>query len=227
MTKEEALKDFFNTALKGESKTYNDHNWYNSGGLKSYIEGRNTIHYPLLTKPLSQYTIGEIKAFQSFPRNANGQLFATGRYQIIPSTLIEAVSKVGLKNSDLYNEQNQDKLAFQLITERSAIKNYLIGTVADSLENRQKASLEMAKIWASIGIPYELNGKQKNQSYYQGGGDVASVTSELIQQKLQQLRSNFSALVEFVKKKPLITISLTVVMIIASYIIYNTLKQKK
>ena len=53
MTREEALKDFFNTALKGESKTYNDHNWYTSGGLRGYIEGQNAARYPLLTKPLS------------------------------------------------------------------------------------------------------------------------------------------------------------------------------
>jgi hypothetical protein len=45
MTQKEALKKFFDVALKGESKTYNDHNWYTcSGGvkkcLKGYIEGR-------------------------------------------------------------------------------------------------------------------------------------------------------------------------------------------
>lgn len=227
MTREEALKDFFTTALKGESKTYNDHNWYNSGGLRGYIEGRNAARYPLLTKPLSQYTIGEVKAFQARSRDANGQLWATGRYQIIPSTLIGAVSKVGLKNSDLYNEENQNKLGWQLLTERPAIRNYLNGSVADTLENRQKASLEMAKIWSSIGIPYNLNGKQKDQSYYSSKGDKASVASEIIQQKLQQLRSNFSAVVEFVKKKPLITISLAIVSIVALYTIYNSLIRKK
>ena len=134
---------------------------------------------------------------------------------------------MGLKNSDSYNEQNQDKLAFQLLTERAAIKNYLNGSVADTLENRQKASLEMAKIWSSIGIPYNLNGKQKDQSYYSSKGDKASVTSEIIQQKLQQLRSNFSAVVEFVKKKPLVTISLAIVSIVALYTIYNSLIRKK
>lgn len=227
MTREEALRDFFNTALKGESKTYNDHNWYTSGGLRGFIEGRNTSRYPLLTKPLSEYTIGEVMAFQARPRDANGQLWATGRYQIIPKTLIGAVSKVGLKKSDLYNKENQDKLAFQLLTERSAIRNYLNGTVADTLENRQKASLEMAKIWSSIGIPYDVNGKKKDESYYKSKGDKASVASELIQQKLQQLRSNFSSVVEFVKKKPLITISLTIVSIVALYTLYNNLIRKK
>jgi hypothetical protein len=232
MTRKEALNDFFNTALKGESKTYNDHNWYNSGGLRGYIEGRNAARYPLLTKPLSQYTIGEVKAFQARSRDANGQLYATGRYQIIPKTLSGVVSKVGLKNSDLYNEENQDKLAVELLTERSAIKNYLNGTVADTLENRQKASLEMSKIWASIGVPYATNGVGVNQSYYDKNGvDKAHVTSEDVMQKLKDYRNNIKNLlaggVEFVKKKPLITISLAIVTVVAIYTIYNSVIRKK
>ena len=85
----------------------------------------------------------------------------------------------------------------------------------------------MAKIWSSIGIPYNVNGKQQNQSYYASKGDKASVASEIIQQKLQQLRSNFTKVVEFVKKKPLVTISLAIVTIVALYTIYNSLIRKK
>ena len=40
MTQKEALKKFFDVALKGESKTYNDHNWYTcSGGVKNCLKG--------------------------------------------------------------------------------------------------------------------------------------------------------------------------------------------
>ena len=39
MTKDDAIKNFFDTALKGESKTYNDHNWYVGSKVKGYIEG--------------------------------------------------------------------------------------------------------------------------------------------------------------------------------------------
>ena len=188
MTRTDAINDFFMTALKGESKTYNDHNWYTSGGLKGYIQGRNTNPYPLLKKALSEYTIGEVKAFQARSRDASGQLWATGRYQIIPSTLKGVQANLGLPDSAKYNEENQDKLAFQLLMNRPTLSKYIKGTIPDTTVNLQKASLEMAMIWSSIGVPYPTNGKQTNQSYY--SHDKASVKSETIQAKLQELRSN-------------------------------------
>ncbi|HRH52612.1 MAG TPA: hypothetical protein PLN38_04800 [Chitinophagales bacterium] len=238
MTREDTLKDFFNTALKGESKTYNDHNWYTSSGLRGYIQGSSGSPYSLLKKPLSSYTIGEVKAFQNRSRDNVGQLWATGRYQIIPSTLIGVASKAGLSNSDLYNEANQDAMAWQLLLERKPIADYIRGVVPDTLENRQKASMEMAKIWSSIGIPYAIAGKPYNHSYYGSKGDVASVTSEAIQQKLQQLRSGLGAAIDagiqtvketiaVAKSRPYITIGLTVVTVVAIYVIYTQLKSKR
>lgn len=192
--REQALKQFFDTVLKGESKTYNDHNWYVTGSsLRSYIEGRNQSPYPLLRKPLSQYTIGEIMVYQSQARDNTGQLWATGRYQIIPNTLKGVVTQAGLSKNDLYNQENQDKLAWQLLMNRRAIRSYLGGAVPDTTENLQLASLEMAKIWSSIGVPYAVQGNKravsKDESYYSGGGDRASVSSESVMAVLRDLRN--------------------------------------
>jgi hypothetical protein len=236
MTKEQVLREFFTTALKGESKTYNDHNWYVCSGtikncLRSYIEGSGKYPYGLLKKPLSQYTIGEIMAFQANPRSSSsGQLWATGRYQIIPSTLKGLYAKAGLKTSDPYSPENQDRLAWQLLIERKAVRDYISGAVPDTTENLQKASLEIAKIWSSIGIPYNIGDKQKNQSYYASKGDKASVSSEVVQAKLRELRSNVAELLKrgiaLVKKNPLLTISLTVVVTLSAYIIINQIIRK-
>jgi muramidase (phage lysozyme) len=224
MTKSEAINDFFMTALKGESKTYNDHNWYNSGGLKGYIQGQNTNPYPLLKKALSEYTIGEVKAFQARPRDASGQLWATGRYQIIPSTLKGVQAKLGLPDSAKYNEENQDKLAFQLLMDRPTLSKYIKGTIADSTANLQKASLEMSMIWSSIGIPYAANGKQANQSYY--SHDKASVKSETVQAKLQELRNNLGGKLEstfnFAKKNYwALIIGIVIIVLAILLIIYR------
>jgi hypothetical protein len=234
MTRTEAINDFFMTALKGESKTYNDHNWYTSAGLKGYIEGRNKNAYPLLKKALSEYTIGEVKAFQARSRDASGQLWATGRYQIIPSTLKGVQANVGLPDSAKYNQENQDKLAFQLLMGRPTLSKYIKGTIPDTTANLQKASLEMAMIWSSIGVPYPTNGKQTNQSYY--SHDKASVKSETIQAKLQELRNNLGGKItevieegaELLKKKNLIpTIIITTALLTGSYALYKILKRKK
>jgi hypothetical protein len=189
------VSEFFSVILKGESKTYNDHNWYTPSGLKGFIEGRSSRPYPLLKKPLSEYTLGEIKAFQSRSRDSSGQLWATGRYQIIPSTLIGVQNRLGLPNSTVYNQAIQDKMALDLLNERRDIKSYLEGKVDDSEANLQKAALQVAKIWSSVGVPYAMQGKkkwiQKNESYYSGGGDRASVSTESVQSALRFLRKGF------------------------------------
>jgi muramidase (phage lysozyme) len=234
MDRDAVLRDFFNTTLKGESKTYDDHNWYTSSGLRGYISGSSSYMYPLLKKPLSQYTIGEIKAFQSKPRDATGQLWATGRYQIIPSTLKGIATKAGLSDSAVYNQVNQDRLAWELLMERPNLRNYIRGFVADNPDSLKAAALDMAKIWSSIGVPYPMQGSrqfvQTNQSYYAGGGDVASVSSEAIQQKLKQLRLTLGGIIsggiEFAKKRPFLTIILTSVFVTAVYILVKQLKTK-
>ena len=126
--------------------------------------------------------------FQARPRDASGQLWATGRYQIIPSTLKGVQATLGLPDSAKYNQENQDKLAFQLLMGRPTLSKYIKGTIPDTTANLQKAALEMSMIWSSIGVPYPTNGKQTNQSYY--SHDKASVKSETIQAKLQELRGN-------------------------------------
>lgn len=230
--REQALKQFFDTVLKGESKTYNDHNWYVTGSsLRSYIEGRNQNPYPLLRKPLSQYTIGEVMAYQAQPRDNTGQLWATGRYQIIPNTLKGVVTQAGLSKNDPYNQENQDKLAWQLLMNRRAIRSYLGGAVPDTTENLQLASLEMAKIWSSIGVPYAVQGNKravsKDESYYSGGGDRASVSSESVMAVLRDLRNKIGKgtffLTSTVREYPKATglIVLLIVTALAGLIVYR------
>jgi hypothetical protein len=240
MVKEEVIKDFWDSVLKGESKTYNDHNWYTSGGLKGYIEGQSRARFPYLTKPLSEYTIGEVLAFQAKPRDANGQLWATGKYQIIPDTLKGLLSRAGLTKSDLYNKVNQDKLGFQLLMGRPNLANYIKGSAQDTLPNLQKASLDVAKIWSSVGVPYPMKGAkkriQKDESYYSGGGDRASTSTDLIQTKLKELRARLGGKIDEVvsdtkdeikeiKKLPIPIILVTSIMIIAGYMLYKNIKK--
>jgi hypothetical protein len=232
MTKEQILKSFWDSILSGESRSYNDHNWYVGDSLKGWLEGSGKYPYGLLKKPLEKTTIGDVKKFQANAKDsAYGKLWATGRYQIIPTTLLGLLKRVPLKDSDLYNKKNQDRLGWELIKERKAIIDYINGVVPDTKENLERASLEMAKIWASLGVPYSANGVGKDQSYYgRNNVDKASVLSATVMQKLKELRFNLqkflSGGVEFVKKKPLLTISLAFVTTLAIYNIYKYFKNK-
>ena len=230
MTKDDAIKNFFDTALKGESKTYNDHNWYVGSKVKGYIEGVSSNKYPLLTKNVSDSTIADLKQLQAHPRDSNGQLFAIGRYQIIPNTLKGIQKTLNISDSSKFSKEIQDKMGYGLMRGRTNLKNYLDGKVEDNKENRQKASLDMSKIWASIGVPYPVNGKSTNESYYPN--DKASIKTELIQDKLQELRKNLTKVSEPEKKKNDTKINykyvgLGLLLVISGYFVYNNRKLLK
>ena len=187
----------FDVILKGEAHGYNDLNYYTAGGkLNSYVEGKYGKRYGGLTKPLSEYTIGEVIKFQNASRSsANGQLWATGLYQVIPTTLKSIYPKAGLKATDKYSPANQDKIAVALLMERSNLKKYLTAAVPDTQSNLNKAALDVAMTWSSSGVPYQTLGRyqvvNKNQSYYHksgGGGDKASVKTEKVQEALKLSR---------------------------------------
>ena len=234
MSLSSSLQDFFGIILKGESKTYNDHNWYAGGSLKGYIQGGYGNPYSLLKKPLSEYTIGEVKKFQARGRDSIGQLWATGRYQIIPTSLIGAQKSAGLPDSALYNKENQDKLGLTFLKGRKNLWNYIKGSVPDNQDNLNKAIVDVAMTWSSVGVPYKMNGRygmiQKDQSYYSGGGDKASVKSETVGEALRKLRAGYTGVQEvgqFVKKNKSFFIVLAILLASsAGWIIYRTIKNK-
>ena len=165
---------------KGESKTYNDYNFYNVSGLKGNIDGKGS-KYPLLNRPLTTYTVGQVKRMQAQSRSgANGQLFATGRYQIIPSTLIYLQKFSGISDSALYNKVTQDRLANALIATKPALNTYLTGEVPDTDYNLRAAALGVAQIWSSVGKPSD------NTSYYPN--DRATTSTQDVQKVLRSYR---------------------------------------
>ena len=72
------------------------------GGSKKWI-GKN----------LTDMTIGEVKTLQR--QNNPVRLHAAGRYQIVPGSLPTAQSAARLKDSDMFDKNNQDLLAIGLL----------------------------------------------------------------------------------------------------------------
>lgn len=174
----------WDAVLKGESSTWNDFNFYKPN-LRGKINAKDTV--PFSNKLLTQMTIMEVMAYQNKSRSSDtGQLWATGRFQIIPNTLKGTIGMAKLKGTDKYNEENQQKLADALVDARTILRKYLNGNLSDTLQNRQAAALDVAKIWSSVGIPYNIGNKKYNQSFY--AFDKASVPTETVQDILQRQR---------------------------------------
>lgn len=136
---------------------YNAFNRGNAGDVArgSLLEGR----------PLSEYTIGEIMALQDADK-----AFAVGAYQIIPTTLAEAVQSMGLTPDMPFNQVTQDRIFVEYLIgdKRPPIQRYLSG----ESDNLDAAVESLAQEFASF--PSISRG---GTSYYAGEGDNATKIS--------------------------------------------------
>ena len=146
-----------------------------------------------VTLPIQELTIGEIRSFHSIDDpNDKDRIFATGYYQVIPSTF-EAWLKTrpDIKEDTVLSPELQDDLGSYLYNvRRPAVGAYIKGQSNDL----DKALLQLAQEWASFPIPYDItrNGKtyKKGESYY-GGANKAHVSLAEAKQALQESRQAY------------------------------------
>ena len=192
--------DLLSEVVRGESKDYDDYNWYKVNADETTSRAQRQL--PGLSKRLTQYTIKEIQNLQYADstdevRRNNNRLFATGRYQIITETLKDLVDQSKIDTNQLYSPEIQDGFANLLVEGRSKLKNYINGKFEDNDTTLNAAALEVAKEWASAGVPYSLTGNKgfllvKDQSYYAGtGNNKAFISSDTIKAALKKERQLF------------------------------------
>jgi len=155
------------------------------GGLNSVNRG-NAGDTPggsksIFGKDLSEMTVGEIMQAQK-----EGRVFAVGKYQFIPGTLAGAVSYTKTPLNSKFNSATQNKLFDYLIdVKRPEIGAYINGKSND----RRTAIQQLAREFASVGLEYPENGKNRGQSRYSGtGGNRASISPELAGSALDKQR---------------------------------------
>jgi hypothetical protein len=145
---------------------------------------------------LEDMTIAEIMRRQSIKwgsSNEDEKLFAVGKYQMIPSTLSDAVKTLNLDTSQKFTGDLQEKLfeEYLISQKRPAIANYL-NSPTDDPALLYKALKALSLEWASIADPDIPGGKT---SHY-GSGNKASLSVEqmtiLLKQDRLQLQKNRS-----------------------------------
>lgn len=122
-----------------------------SGGDYGKIYGGPSL--PALTS----MTIGQVKDLQKLMKTMGSPSGAVGKYQVIPSTLSSVMSELGLKDTDVFDEKTQDRIADHLM-ERRGYSKFKAGKMsADEFHN------SLAQEWA--GLP-----TTGGQSAYEGDG---------------------------------------------------------
>ncbi len=111
----------------------------------------------------------EMSIRQIQQKQANREIFAVGRYQLIPTTLESAVLSLGLDRSALLDAEMQDRIfeCYLIKVKRPEICRYFAG--AGTVEEAMYAA---AKEWASIGVE---RGRRISDKRVQSGGVVSYI----------------------------------------------------
>lgn len=133
-----------------------------SGGDYEVVYGG--IHKKDRPKKLTGMTIAAVQAWQDAMVAKGAQSVAAGRYQIIRKTMDACVKGLALDPASLFDTATQDAMGAYLLRKRGFDK-WLAGGMSDDL-----FALELAREWASLPVPFAVNGKKPGQSYYAGDG---------------------------------------------------------
>ncbi|QNP39613.1 XVIPCD domain-containing protein [Lysobacter solisilvae (ex Woo and Kim 2020)] len=164
---------------------------YNAYNRGTYVDsdGTQRIRPPDRSIDFSQLTLGQVLDLQHAARRDPDRLFAVGKYQIIPQTMDAAVARLGLDRDQRFTPQLQDRVfsEYLIVTKRPAIHDYIVGKPGVTLE---KAQYALACEWASFGDP------NKNGKSHYGGANHASITLAQSAAALNEMRSDYRALVD-------------------------------
>jgi murein DD-endopeptidase MepM/ murein hydrolase activator NlpD len=164
----------FNLIGSGEG----DYNSVNRGNAGDTPGGAEAI----FGKPLTEMTVGEVASAQQ-----SGQVFAVGKYQIIPDTMTGFLRNSDVKMGDKFDQRTQEKFKDYVINiKRPAIGRYLRGESDD----RDAAAQAVAREFASVGLTKAEAGRGRGQSRYAGtGNNAASISPDQVASALDADRS--------------------------------------
>ena len=151
------------------------YNAYNRGTVGNKMIGSD--------KPIdfSKMTISEYLEHGKLKSGDPDKIFAMGKYQIIPSTMEGLAKKLKLDTTKTFLDSSTQDLLFNegiLKQSRQNVAAYLSGKSND----RDAAILDMAKEFASVGVPYPAGkATERGQSFYAGvGGNKAHNPPEAV-----------------------------------------------
>lgn len=170
--------------LIGRAESRNDYSAFND----TYTDqsGRRRVKARYNTN-LTDMTLGEVMSKQKA-----GDIFAAGRYQVIPNTLREAVQSLGLDPSQKFDQSLQDRIFKEYLITK---KRPEIGAFLSGKGSEEAAMLAASREWASVGVAPGTrlnNGRiaRGGESYYAGDGlNSAHIKPEQVRSALLASRN--------------------------------------
>ena len=139
-----------------------------------------------LSKPLTSMTLGDvIDAQKAWSKNHGSS--AAGRYQFLRATLVELTKELGLRGSQRFDADLQDRLGYHLL-KRRGYHEFMAGKIG-----RSEFGKRLAQEWASLPVLAATKGQKRElargQSFYAGDGlNKALVGPERVEAVLDKVR---------------------------------------
>lgn len=189
---------------------------FGEGNYNSVNRGANARtgqSYGSTTANLSEMTINEVLERNTLKFGDPRRMNAVGKYQIIAKTMKGLKASMRLTGEEKLTPEMQDKLFMGLMPE--SVKAYVSG----KSNNKNAAIIGLAKEYASIGVPVDMDGHKRpvrtGESFYQDhGGNKANPQSlprvsaalDAMRQKTQQpaaLPETSRGLAEYAEAQPI------------------------
>ena len=160
----------------------------------SYKEGMSTKEVEALQTKVGAKADGQWGPSSQFKADVynteapkGSRIFASGRYQTIPSTLELAVKSGYIKADDVYNKDTQERtMDYLLQSKRKAVDTYIKGK-----GDIDKALLGLAKEWASMPSPIKTSRGDIGDSYW-GGANKAGASLDDVKALLLRAKESGS-----------------------------------
>jgi len=140
----------------------------------------------------SSMTLRQVIAKQALPKQDPNRLFAVGKYQIIPKTMLETVQALRVSPDQKFTPELQEFLfrVYLIGRKRPAIRKYVAGAGGNA--DLRAAQLALAQEFASVACP------GTGRSFYdKSGGNAASISAAEVAKALAEERQGFG---DFQKK---------------------------
>jgi hypothetical protein len=174
--------------IAGKESFGGDYAIYNYGesggvGIKSSTPG--SVKYSTSAYKLTDLTVREVIKLQRSPGGGEGDLFAVGKYQTVPTTLIGVTKAIGIIDAK-FDAITQEKIGDQLLLgTRPPLGNYLKGNNSGDEAQLSAAVQSLGMEFASFPIIKIANGTiygnvvagTGNKTYYGGQGPNKDTTT--------------------------------------------------
>lgn len=153
-----------------------------------------------LSKPITSMTIGDLIDMQaSFTKKYRSS--ASGGYQFMRATLQDLARELGLRGTQIFDPNLQDRLAYHLL-KRRGYADYMAGKIS-----RTEFGKRLAQEWASFPVLASThNGNRtvgRGQSYYAGDGlNKALISPEKFEAVLDRVKAAGNGLSPAPSPKP-------------------------